>query len=415
MNANSLYWMNYSISISKESPQSNLQVGVVLVSERNDLICSAFAGEERNVSWCSVLLSKVRKLKLDNARSIYITINTMSAIESFDLNELLKEVNIHEIYMGLPDPALTAYLDNDPTMPLNHVYRYPDELQREILEQNSQFFADSKQSIKYSPYYFENRISNFVIEKLQLKGFIISKNELNANKRKAALASLICNKYGIEASAALSVVHNAISESFNNKYGAYNYSDDIRSLDLGWKEYFMYVYMSSYARPMSSINILNVGVGDGQEAIALFSNCMCVTFVDIAQSGLRNIKEQLPSAKVIVSSADDLSFIPDNSYELYVSLRTFNSSFFEIKEALLEAHRVLKPNAAIIISVANGFLCPERYRITPGLIIPGTEFVDIYRGMNTTKLIHAEFSQAGFKNIQLFLTNTEIYLSAITT
>jgi hypothetical protein len=108
-----------------------------------------------------------------------------------------------------------------------------------------------------------------------------------------------------------------------------------------------------------------------------------------------------------------LSSIPDNSHDLYVSLRTFNSSFLDIKEAISEAHRVLKPNAVIIVSVANGFLCPERHCIIPGLIIPGTEFVDIYRGMDTIKLMRTEFLQAGFENIQLFPTNTEIYLSAI--
>jgi len=410
-----MYWMNYSIDIAKGASQSDLRVGVVLVSEHNELICSAYAGEERNASWCSVLLSKVRKRKISNAQSIYITINTLSVAYSFDLIELLKEVHIKEIHVGLPDPALTCYLVDDPAITLNHVYRYPDELQRKILEQNNHFFADSKQSIKYSPFYSENRISNLVIEKLKSKGFVVSKNELNANKQRSALVSLICNRYGIEYSEAISTVYNAVSEAFNSKYGAYNYSDDTRSLDLNWKESFMSFYKRSSARPMSTINILNVGVGSGHEAIALFSNCTRVTFVDIAQGGLEKIKEQIPLSKVIVSNAVDLSSIPDNSHELYVSLRTYNSSFFDVKEAISEAHRVLKPNAVIIISVANGFLCPEQHCIIPGLIIPGTEFVDIYRGMDTTKLIHTEFIQAGFKYIQTFPTNTEIYLSAITT
>lgn len=105
--------------------------------------------------------------------------------------------------------------------------------------------------------------------------------------------------------------------------------------------------------------------------------------------------------------------IPDKIYDLYVSLRTYNSSFFDIKEALLEAYRVLKYNGVIIISVANGFLYSEQNCIIPGLILPGTEFIDIYRGMDTTKQICTELIHAGFKNIQIFPTNTEIYLSAV--
>ncbi len=79
----------------------------------------------------------------------------------------------------------------------------------------------------------------------------------------------------------------------------------------------------------------------------------------------------------------------------------------------MEAHRILKPNALIIISVANVFLCSERHCIIPGLIIPGTEIVDIYRGIDTIKLIYGEIVQVGFKNIQVWPTNTEIYLSAV--
>lgn len=404
--------MNYSIDISKEVSHSDLRVGVVLVSENNEFICSAFAGEKRNASWCSILLGKVRKLKISNAQSIYIMINTLSNTHEFELIELLKEVHINEIYVGLPDPALTCYMNHDPVITHDHVYRYPDELQREILKQNNHFFLDSTQSIKNSPYYSENRISKMVIETLKSKGFIVSEDNLNANKQRYSLAYLICNKYGIEYEEAISTVHNAISEAFNSKYGTYDYSDDARSLDVDWKEKFMSFCERSFARPMSAINILNVGVGSGHEAITLFSDCTCVSFVDIAQIGLEKIKDKIPLAKIIVSNADDLSSIPDNSHDLYVSLRTFNSSFFDIKEAISEAQRVLKPSARIIVSVANGFLCPNQHSIIPGLIIPGTEFVDIYRGMDTVKLMQTEFLQAEFENIQIIPTNTEIYLSA---
>ncbi|MBN9344440.1 MAG: methyltransferase domain-containing protein [Holosporales bacterium] len=412
MNLNNICWMNYSIDISKGASQSDLGVGVVIVSEHNEIVYSAFTGEEGNASWCSVLLSKARKLQIFNAQSIYITINTWSDARSFDLIALLKEIRINKIYVGLPDPSLTSYLDNDPIITFNHVYRYPDELKRKILEQNDHFFTNSKQSIKYSPYYSENRISDLVIGKLKSKGFIIFKDEINAHKNRSALASLICDKYGIKYSKAINAVNNAISEAFNSKYEGYNYSNDLRSLELDWKENFMSLYRNLSTRPLSTINILNIGVASGHEAISLFSDCRHITFVDIAEDGLKKIKNQIPLSKVIISSASDLSSIPDNSQDLYVSLRTYNSSFFEIREAILEALRVLNLNAIIIISVANGFLCPEQPCIIPGLIVPGTKFVDIYRGMDTAKLIQAEFIQAGFKDIQIFSTNTEIYVSA---
>jgi hypothetical protein len=50
MDVNSMYWMQYSIDISKKVSPSLLQVGTVLVSEQNKLLCSAYSGETYNES-----------------------------------------------------------------------------------------------------------------------------------------------------------------------------------------------------------------------------------------------------------------------------------------------------------------------------------------------------------------------------
>lgn len=415
MNKSNVDWMDYSITIAKKADSSILRVGSVLVSGDNKLICSAYTGEENNLTWCSLLLSKMRKVKLSSAGTIYVTVNTVSPAYTVDLTTLLEEIHVSEIYIGIPDPKLSRYLEDDPVIRRRSVYRYPDELQYKILELNIRFYAASNQSIKYDTYYFNNRISNLVIDNLQFKGFSLSKDELVANKSRLGLATLISNKYKTNFLEAMGVVDNAIAEAFNSKYGTYNYSDDTRSLELNWRECFGSLYGRRSNKPLATNKIINVGVGGGHEALALFSGCSCVTFVDIAQAGLEKISGQIPGAEIIVSSADNLSSIPDNSYELYVSLRTYNSSFFDVKGAISEAYRVLKPNALIIVSVANGFLCPEQHRIIPGLIIPGTEFVDIYRGIETAKLIYTEFLQKGFKDVELLPTNTEIFVSAIIT
>ena len=414
MNVNNEHWMSYSIDLAYKAICSGLHVGAVLVSAQDELLCSAYSGEETDMPWIAVMLDKVKTLKITNAHSIYVTINTLSVSCSFDLEELLDKICINEIFIGLPDPTLTYYRTDDPVILLNHVQRYPVELQYRILEQNEQYFAKSKQSIKYSPYYSENRISNLVIKELKLKGLNVSKNDINLNKHRSDLATLLCEKYGIGSFEAIDVVQEAISGAFNSKYGDYKYSDDTRSLDIAWKNRFLSFYNDSSEKQNLSNNVIvNVGVGSGHEAVALFSDCKYITFVDIAQTGLKRIKEQMPWARTIVSSAENLSSIPDNSHDLYVSLRTYNSSFFDIEKATREAFRVLRPKALIIVSVANGFLCPEQQCIIPGLILPGTEFIDIYRGLDVVKLMCSKFHQAGFNSIRVLPTNTEVYLSAI--
>ncbi len=412
MNKNELQWMNYSINIADQSSDSGLRVGSVLVSDHNELLCSAYMGEKCDVSWCTVLLDKVQKLRIFSAHSIYITINTLSEKCSFDLIDCLNKICIDNIYLGLPDPALASYLVDDPIIRFKYVYRYPDELQRSILEQNREYFINCKQNIRYSSFYFENRISNLIKKKLSKQGFIVSDDEFNANKNRCSLSTVICNKYGMDYATANGIVTNVIAEAFNDKYSSYNYLMDTRTLDSKWRSYFLSVYRRLSNCELSENNILNVGVGGGYEAIALFSECSHITFVDIAQDGLKEIKEKIPLSKIFMASADDLSMLPDNSYDLYVSLRTYNSSFFDVQKALGEAYRVLKTNAIIVISVANGFLNLETRRIIPGLIVPGTDFVDIYRGMDLVKIIQMCLFQLKFKNIEILPTSTEIFLSA---
>lgn len=97
---------------------------------------------------------------------------------------------------------------------------------------------------------------------------------------------------------------------------------------------------------------------------------------------------------------------------MYISLRTYNSSFFNIKQAISEAFRVLKKDGIIIISIANGFLCPEDQYIIPGLIVPGTEFVDIYRGFDMIEKLSRELCNNSFEDIQFFPTKVELFITA---
>ncbi|MFD7622722.1 class I SAM-dependent methyltransferase [Streptomyces sp. NPDC059802] len=272
-------------------------------------------------------------------------------------------------------------------------------MQREILEQNRDFYAVSEQNIECNPHYSTHHISEAVSTRLRSRGFALSRSDVNANRGRFALASIICQRYGIKCKEADRALNDALSEAFDAKYGTYDYAYDARAANLRWTDDFMSVYRRSSTRSLSIVNILNVGVGAGYEAADLFSDCPQITFVDIAERGPANISERIPSSRTVVSSAEDLSALPENSYDLYVSLRTYNSSFFDASAAASEAHRVLKPGAVIIVSVANGFLYTQRGCVVPGLIIPGAEFVDLYRGMDTANLIGAELDCAGFKDI----------------
>ena len=160
----------------------------------------------------------------------------------FDLNRILEQFRVNNLYIGLPDPTVTRYLANDPFLNIENIIRFPISLQRDILTLNKQYYLDSYQSIRKSPYYSRNRISDLVIDKLRHSGMYVSKKELNHNRNIAELCNYICRRYHLETHEVSMLLDKILSESFNAKYSAYTYDHDARSVRTQWSEFFHKVY-----------------------------------------------------------------------------------------------------------------------------------------------------------------------------
>lgn len=407
---NNNHWMNYTIKLAEKSNNESMRLAAILV-DNNELVASACNDNE--ISWAIDLTKQLKDKNINKVEKLFLTINTLKNENDFDLNDLLKEIKIKNIYIGLPDPKLNKYIENDPVIH-NHIYRYPEELQEKIYNQNYNYYKESKQSIEYNKYYYTHRVSHFVKEKLISYGLKLESDEISKRKQTDLLSSYISNKYKITKKNAYELLINILSEAFDYKYSEYDYSYDIRSINTNWSNNFKEIYEKTNTKSFDTINILNVGVGGGKEAEELFLNCNNVTFVDIAPNGLKKIKKLIPSSKTIKGRAENLSMIRDNSYELYISLRTYNSSFFDIKEAIKEAYRVLKDNSVAIISISNGFLNQNEHKMIPGIIIPKLGFVDLYRGIDIVRTLSEILEENNFKDIEITPTDGEIYISAKT-
>lgn len=406
-------YMDLSLAVAEKSVREGMKVGAVLVADDNRVLCVSWNKELEKSFWAVMLAAKINSLHVTHAAALYVTINTYDEkLKKFDLEKIINQIQIDAIFIGLPDPALTTYIENDPVLNLDIIKRYPDEVQRKMLLQNIPYYKMSSQIISNSPYYSENRISNLVLEELKKRGYRITKEELTLNRGRNELKKYITDRFGMDKAHVDAMVDDVIAAAFNKKYGTYQYSNDTRSLDVEWKMKFQKIFSQTVNRKIEDNVIVDVGVGGGYEAISLFSECENITFVDVAADGLLQVKNNIPSAKIVKASADNLVTVESGCCDVYISLRTYNSSFFDISKAVTEAKRIIRNHGFIIISVANGFLCAERGCIIPGLLIPGTEFVDIYRGMDTTKKIKKEYVHVGFKDIRLYPTDTEIYLLA---
>lgn len=405
MNKSDVDLMQYSINIA--SKNNDFFVGVVLALSNGKVICS---NEKQNKNdWACYILEIINILNIKMVDKLYLTINTYENGE-FSLNKILKKISIQKIFVGLPDPRLNSYLKNDPILQFSDLEFYPDNLQKLIISQNKSFFSKSSQNIKNNLYYSEKRISEFVKNKLCERGLNLTKEEIDNNKTIDKLVDYLVDKYHASQDDIQHIVSHILSEAFNKKYASYDYKNDVRSINNAWNQSFYFI-CRELSIDLSNNIIINVGVGSGNEATQIFKNCQNITFVDIAPDGLKKIKKMMPQSKIIVSSAENLDLINDNSYDAYISLRTFNSSFFNHNKAMNEAKRILKNNGYIIISIANGFLC-SNHNIIPGLIIPGTEFIDLYKGLDIIKKLAKIMYKIGFKNIKMLTTNEEIYLFA---
>lgn len=394
-------------TIKVANKNNDILVGVI-VANNGSTICSN-KNQNFNDNWANFILEKLNKLNINSVEELYLTINTYQD-GNFDLNKVLQNIKVKKIYIGLPDPKLNKYLKSDPFLNLQNINRYPEQLQKTIIAKNYKLFYFSSQNIKNNLYYSEKRISEFLRKQLLNYNLNISRDEISRNKTKEKMMALLISKYNCSASEANFIISSSLSTAFNKKYALYDYKNDIRSLNNNWSENFFQI-CKDLSCDLENENIINVGVGSGTEAINLFKSCKKITFVDIASDGLKNIKKIYPNSKIVVSSADNLKIINDNEYDIYISLRTFNSSFFNIEKSLTEAKRVLKEKSKIIISIANGFLSVNS-EIILGLIIPGTDFVDIYKGIDCANNIIDFMSKLGFNTFKLLATNEELYLTA---
>ena len=102
---------------------------------------------------------------------------------------------------------------------------------------------------------------------------------------------------------------------------------------------------------ISNINVLDVGIGNSYASQILLKECANLIGVDISQRALNYAQDKLKSSTLKVGSAENLKDIESFSIDLYISLRTYQSTLFDIKESLHEAYRVLAKGGGIVISI----------------------------------------------------------------
>ena len=174
------------------------------------------------------------------------------------------------------------------------------------------------------------------------------------------------------------VLRQARSVAFTAKYATPNDEDektvDVKELGVPnlkpWNEYFESLLNELGVSDLNSVEILDVGLGNGYAYSKVFSKIHSFTGVDISEKALTYARDKFPQLKAFVNDAEDLTGIQTSSVDLYISLRTYQSTLFDRRMAIHEAYRVLRSGGVAIISIPTLFF--SEGKVLFGLIPPGS-------------------------------------------
>jgi nucleoside phosphorylase/ubiquinone/menaquinone biosynthesis C-methylase UbiE len=222
----------------------------------------------------------------------------------------------------------------------------------------------------------------------------------------------ICIARGADRTRAHAVLSSIREDYFTKKYLHYTYENDLRGLVPYWANEVKDI-LGMLAIELKASTVLDVGIGNGLEAPYLFGEVGRLIGVDVSKEILDKAKECFPSLKIVHNPAENMCDIETNSIDVYISLRTYQSSLFDISLALREAQRVLKNRGIIILSIANGFVDIQNNmkRGVRGLLYPGSRtIVDKSSPRKLMDQIVEKLNDLGFEFVSFSATKTDIYI-----
>lgn len=392
------------------------KVGAVLTDAEGVIVLECYRGETGLGNHCEYgLLKKAKEANVDTTDKIlFVTLEpcVSRGAGKIPCAQRIVRAGIKEVYIGTldPNPVITGkgelFLRENKIV----VNRYPNELVEELRELNSDFFELYKTSyLPNDSLFMTKNISQIIAEYLGKKEYDIER-EL-PNDWNVVFDYILANCYKAESDRVIlrALMNEALGYAYDKKYLERDYKEDVRGKYNAWVRVFNDILQELNVGTLNHLRTLVVGIGNGHEGRYLYSDIKDLIIVDIAPQSLEKAKELLKPKSAFVLNAQDLYEIESASIEAYVSLMTYQSTYFDIDKALIEAYRVLKDDGIIILSIACGFMKKEHVYID-GLINPQNSLIDRNRPYDLIEMIRRRLISFKFISLGIRTTPSEIYI-----
>jgi SAM-dependent methyltransferase len=202
---------------------------------------------------------------------------------------------------------------------------------------------------------------------------------------------------------------SARSAAYDDKYAKMTEAADERSLDLNAWESELYQILRGLGMENSKrLSVLNVGIGNGREWTEFYSSAKKIVGVDVSSAALESAATRHKELRTINADAADLSSVSSEGFDIYLSLRTYQSTLFDIDQSVFEAARVLRPGGIFVASLSDAHRVGNS--VVRGILLSGSNQVDRNQPYALAEKVRRSLTSLGFNSIGLRTGHFEVYV-----